>query len=31
VRSTTTMATDTYTANDLSRSIPSASVTVTTN
>jgi len=25
------MATDTYTANDLSRSIPSASVTVTTN
>ena len=31
VRSTTTMATDTYTANDLSRSITSATVTVTTN
>ena len=30
-RSTTTAATDTYTANDLSRSIPSATVTVTTN
>jgi len=31
VRSTTTMATDTYTASDLSRSIPSVTVTVTTN
>jgi hypothetical protein len=31
LRSTTTMATDTYTANDLSRSIPAASVSITTN
>jgi hypothetical protein len=31
VRSTTTMATDTYNATDLSRTLPTASVTVTTN
>ena len=31
VKSTTTMATDTYTANDLSRTITSATVTITTN
>ncbi|HEX9494531.1 MAG TPA: hypothetical protein VGA38_02085 [Candidatus Limnocylindria bacterium] len=31
VTSTTTMATDTYTANDLTRSITSSTVTVTTN
>ncbi len=31
VRSTTTMATDTYIASDLSRTLPTASVTVTTN
>jgi hypothetical protein len=31
VRSTTTMATDTYTASDNSRTLPSVQVTVTTN
>jgi hypothetical protein len=31
LRSTTTMATDSYTANDLSRSITNAAVTITTN
>ncbi|HEV2011929.1 MAG TPA: hypothetical protein VGS17_12980 [Candidatus Limnocylindria bacterium] len=31
VRSTVTMATDTYTANDLTRTVPSVQVTITTN